>query len=470
MKIKKIFITSARKFSGKTAIIVGLSQLLKDEGHKVGYFKPIGRKKTVETGDIYDNDAIMMKQLLNLDESLEEICPVLLSREFILKVLPKEERKNTIKKIIDTFEKISANYDIVIIEGQQRNQDLAVLGLCNPVFGKFLQTKSLLITTGNDYSLMDDIFLQKEYFALNKAELAGVLFNNVSQHAIKTVKFEFIPVIKNQTGLRTFGIIPKESKLISPTVDDIYKMLTVGLFFIIEVTTGFLSNLVTRTGLFLYDTLRLEVVFGLFEKSVIDIFISDPIIKPLGTVLSNFVGPQMGGILFFILWFALIVISIDFVITKGLKRLIQTDWAERVSAAFNNPFKSFATGFSLTWLVGSSSIGTSLAIPMLATKMVTLDETYPYICGCGLATTVDLSQIYGYFAGGSVGVMLGAAHVLLNIFSLVLWLATPLRVVPLRIAKGVGRFMAAYRYSALLLLGYAVSVFILLPLIVILFL
>ena len=271
--------------------------------------------------------------------------------------------------------------------------------------------------------------------------------------------------IRRSTTLEEFN-----STIPCVIVNDVYKMLTVGLFFIIEVTTGFLSNLVTRTGLFLYDTLRLEVVFGLFEKSVIDIFISDPIIKPLGTVLSNFVGPQMGGILFFILWFALIVISIDFVITKGLKRLIQTDWAERVSAAFNNPFKSFATGFSLTWLVGSSSIGTSLAIPMLATKMVTLDETYPYICGCGLATTVDLSQIYGYFAGGSVGVMLGAAHVLLNIFSLVLWLATPLRVVPLRIAKGVGRFMAAYRYSALLLLGYAVSVFILLPLIVILFL
>lgn len=199
---------------------------MKKAGYKVGYFKPIGRQKESVTGKmVQDSDATMMKALLGLNESAEDLCPVLLSAEFIFHVLSKEKRKETIQKIVDTFEKISANYDVMIIEGQQRNQDMAVLGLCNPVFGKYLQAKSLVVTTGEKYSLLDDIFLQKEYFALNKAELSGVIFNNVSQHAIKNVKFEFVPVIKNQTGLRTFGIIPKESKLISPTVDDIYKIV-----------------------------------------------------------------------------------------------------------------------------------------------------------------------------------------------------------------------------------------------------
>ncbi|NVM01688.1 MAG: phosphotransacetylase family protein [Candidatus Helarchaeota archaeon] len=199
--------------------------MLKKAGHKVGYFKPIGRKKETSTGKILqDSDTILMKTLLDLKESLEDICPILLSREFILQVLSKEKRKETIQKIVDTFERVSANYDIIIIEGQQRNQDMAVLGLCNPVFGKILQAKSLIITNGEEYSLMDDIFLQKEYFGLNKAELAGILFNNVSSHAIKTIRYEFIPVIKNQTGLKTYGIIPIESKLISPTVEDVFKI------------------------------------------------------------------------------------------------------------------------------------------------------------------------------------------------------------------------------------------------------
>ena len=80
---------------------------------------------------------------------------------------------------------------------------------------------------------------------------------------------------------------------------------------------------------------------------------------------------------------------------------------------------------------------------------VDLDEAYPYLCGCNLATTGDLSQIYGYVAGGVVGVMWGSAHVLLNVLALILWLVTPLRVIPVRIANFIGRIMPSYRHSAL---------------------
>ena len=105
---------------------------------------------------------------------------------------------------------------------------------------------------------------------------------------------------------------------------------------------------------------------------------------------------------------------------------------------------------------------------MIATKIVTVDRVYPYISGCGLATTVDLAQLYGYVAGGLVSVMLGLSHVLLNIFGLVLWLLSPLRVIPVRIAKRLGQFKTSHPDSAILLIGYAICVFIVLPLLVIL--
>jgi hypothetical protein len=204
-----------------------------------------------------------------------------------------------------------------------------------------------------------------------------------------------------------------------------------------------------------------------FEKTLIDILIEEPIIKPLGNFFINLFGAQLSGVLLFTLWFALVVVSIDFLISKGLKKLIETDWADRVAAAFNSPLKSFATGFSITWLVGSSSVGTSLAIPMIATKIVNLEKAYPYLCGCNLATTVDLAQIYGYIAGGAVSVMLGLAHVLLNVFALLLWLVSPLRVIPVRIANSLGQYMTSKPHSSLLLVGYAIFMFIVLPLIII---
>ena len=251
-------------------------------------------------------------------------------------------------------------------------------------------------------------------------------------------------------------------------VDDIFKFLTVIIFFTLEVTTGFLSTITTALGAFIYELLRLEQIFAIFEKSVIDILIEEPIIKPLERIFSTWFGAQLGGLFFFILWFALVVVSIDLLITKGLNKLIETDWADRLSAALDSPFKSFTTGFFITWLVGSSSVGTSLIIPMVATKIVNLKKAYPYICGCALGTTLDLAQIYGYMAGGVVSIMLGLTHVLFNVFGLTLWLVSPLRIVPPRIANAAGRFIASSPHSTLLLIAYAIGTFVLLPLMVIL--
>jgi sodium-dependent phosphate cotransporter len=253
-------------------------------------------------------------------------------------------------------------------------------------------------------------------------------------------------------------------------VDDIYKILSIAVFFPLEIATGFLSRIVSSLGYVLFEILNLEEIFAIFENTVIDILITEPIIKPLGRIFTSFLSPRFSGIIFFAMWFGVVILAIDYLITRGLKTLIKTDWADRVSSAFQSSFKSFITGFSLTWLVGSSSIGTSLAIPMLATKVVDLNRVYPYLCGCTLATTVDLAQIYGYIAGGVIGLMLGMAHVLLNLFSLVIWLFSPLRIVPIMISKKIGNFIASKPYSPILLVAYVVTIFIIAPLLVIIFL
>jgi sodium-dependent phosphate cotransporter len=252
-------------------------------------------------------------------------------------------------------------------------------------------------------------------------------------------------------------------------VDDIYEFLTISILFPLEVTTGFLSRIVSALGTFLFQMLNLEQAFAVFEKTIIDIIISEPIIDPLGAVFSNSLGPRFSGLVFFVFWFIVVVFSIDFLISRGLRLLIQTDWADKVAAAFDSSIKSFTTGFSITWLVGSSSIGTSLAIPMIATKMVDLKKAYPYLCGCNMATTVDLAQIYGYIAGGIIGVMLGMAHVILNILALIIWLASPLRTVPIYIANRIAKMITSRPYSSLLLVAYVIGVFIVLPILVIIF-
>ncbi|NHI93612.1 MAG: phosphotransacetylase family protein [Candidatus Lokiarchaeota archaeon] len=219
--MKKIFLTSRDQFSGKSALAIGLSLALKEEGHNVGYFKPIGRRFKFGDGKETDFDVQVVSKILNLKEDYKDICPILLDRDFILEDMTKEKRKEYLNKIMTSFKKISKDYEIIIIEGQRTNQTLASVGLCNPVLGRYLEAKSLLLTGGEAYTLIDDIFLQNEYFTANKAGINGVIFNNVKSYAIPLIK-EYSPIVKNRCNIETLGIIPMNTKLIAPTIAEIF--------------------------------------------------------------------------------------------------------------------------------------------------------------------------------------------------------------------------------------------------------
>jgi len=249
-------------------------------------------------------------------------------------------------------------------------------------------------------------------------------------------------------------------------VDDVYEALTISIFFTLELTTGFISKMVLALGDFYVNVLKLEGFFASFEKSIIDIIIKEPIINPMKNLLLDMVGPKIGGMLMFLFWFGVIIVSMN-MITKAIEKIIELQWEDRVKAAFDNPVRGFIIGFGITFIVGSSSIGSSLVIPFLATKVVDLKKAYPYLVGCNMATTVDLSQIYGYMAGGITGMVLGSAHFLLNIMALTLWLISPLRVVPIAIAEWLGAKIAKNQNAAFALLIWVVIIFFVVPILII---
>lgn len=249
-------------------------------------------------------------------------------------------------------------------------------------------------------------------------------------------------------------------------VDDVYEGLTIGIFFTLELTTGLISKLVLRLGDFYTNVLQMELFFSRFEDTIIDIIIKDPMITPMKNTAVDFLGKLGGGLFMFLFWFGVIIVSMG-LITKGLEKLIETGWEDRVQAAFESPSKGFLTGFTITFIVGSSSIGSSLVIPFLATKVVNLKKVYPYLVGCNLATTVDLSQIYGYIAGGTTGMILGSAHVLLNLMALIIWFISPLRFVPIMIAEWLGGKITENENSVYSLLAWVIGVFFVIPIIII---
>ena len=249
-------------------------------------------------------------------------------------------------------------------------------------------------------------------------------------------------------------------------VDDVYEALTITIFFALELSFGFLSKIVLWLGDLYTKVLQLEGFFSAFQDSIVDILVKEPIIVPMKNMLVDLLGPRTGGVLMFVIWFGVIILSMG-MITKSLEKMIELQWEERVKAAFDKPAHGWFTGFMITLLVGSSSIGTSLVIPFLATKVVDLKKAYPYLVGCNMATAVDFSQIYGYMAGGITGMILGSAHILLNIMAMTIWFISPLRVVPVAIAEWLGAKITQNQNVAFALLIWVAVVFFLVPIVII---
>ncbi|MHC1591884.1 MAG: phosphotransacetylase family protein [Candidatus Helarchaeales archaeon] len=222
--MKKLMVTSRGRFAGKTATCIGLGLVLKENGYNVGYFKPIGRKDP-GAGDEPDYDAVMLKKIFKLDDDPRDICPVQLDRQFAVRCMMDEDQKEVFEAIDNALEKLEAKHDIILIEGQRRNEHLSSIGLSNPIVCKHINAKAIIITSGDDYTVLDDIYLQRELFKLHDATLLGLIFNNIRRHMLDLVKEDFTTALKSKMNLEVYGIIPMDVKLIAPTVREIYKIV-----------------------------------------------------------------------------------------------------------------------------------------------------------------------------------------------------------------------------------------------------
>ena len=173
-------------------------------------------------------------------------------------------------------------------------------------------------------------------------------------------------------------------------------------------------------------------------------------------------------------WGTMVVLGVIFLfaalllLTKTLRSLM----LERVEqffdkVLFRNAVTAYVVGLVLTAIVQSSSITTSLAVPLAGAGLLTLRQLFPYTLGANLGTT--FTALLASFATtadtpeqAAVGVALAFSHMLFNISGAALWY--PLKRVPLGMAVWYARLAARSKRWAVL---YLVGVFFALPVLVI---
>ena len=221
----KNIVISGETYSGKTMIALALAAKLRGEGKSVGYFKPVGKKsyeRSQKALDV-DEDAAVMKQVLELKANLACICPIVRTQSSYDEFL-QIGYDTLINKLMDCYNEISDGMDYMIIEGAKLPWHLLHVKLSTPQIAKHLDAMVLCIVNFKDITAIDDIFLQRDFFKLYGIEKLGIILNMVPPMLKSTITEKIKPFVEQQ-GLRFCGVVYQSRELFSPTVREILKEL-----------------------------------------------------------------------------------------------------------------------------------------------------------------------------------------------------------------------------------------------------
>ena len=242
------------------------------------------------------------------------------------------------------------------------------------------------------------------------------------------------------------------------SLHDIFHMFTVLILFPLELSTGYLR----RSASFLANT------FG--EHGGVEIMsplkaIIKPVVSLIKHALQDGIGLSSGAAAASMLILALILLfSALFFIVKIMK----SSTAKRAEIVFNNILGrsgviGILMGLVFTAIVQSSSITTSILVPIVASGITTVEVIFPITMGANLGTTV--TAILAALTGNIAGITIAFAHLLFNLTGIIIVYNIPiLKNAIINTAKKLATICSERRALAFV---YAFGMFYALPILLI---
>jgi solute carrier family 34 (sodium-dependent phosphate cotransporter) len=239
------------------------------------------------------------------------------------------------------------------------------------------------------------------------------------------------------------------------TVHDFFNLFAVAVLLPLELTTRFLSRVAGWVT---------ELVWGAeFDpaqpsRSPIRAAVRMPV-RWASDLLDT--GPIMSA-LFFSLGLLLIFFALAF-ITRNMRRLV----AGGVERAMNRLIgrgggaMGIVLGIGITVAVQSSTITTSILVPLVAAGILTLPSAYPITVGANVGTTIT-ALIASLAVLRPEGLTIALVHTLFNLSAMAfIFPVRQVRMIPVRLAEKIAG-MAARNHVVVLV--YGVGLFLVLPL------
>jgi sodium-dependent phosphate cotransporter len=232
---------------------------------------------------------------------------------------------------------------------------------------------------------------------------------------------------------------PQEFKraFAAAVVDDFFEILSILVLFPLQLTTNFLG---VGAG---FLSQGLAQVGGLAWTNPLQAIV-DPAVRLLTDSMSQS-GPVLLAISLILLVLALHYLVVD------LKALV----IGRVEAfvdkrLFKTASRAMLLGFACTVLVQSSSVTTSLVVPLAGIALLKLHQVFPYVLGANTGTTTT-AILAALVTGEEVALTVAFAHLLYNVIGIVvIW---PVRRIPMVLAEWLAERSARSKLVPLLYVG-----------------
>ncbi len=206
--MKKIVVSSMRSNSGKTSIIAGIISLMKDK--KFAYAKPLGDRLIYRKKRSWDYDASLMVNLLGRQGELEshyEKITLGFDRSRLKYMYDEEGMERALAEIVTD---IGGKNDVLFIESGKDLTSGAYLNLDAVSMTKSIDGKLLIVVSGDDDCVLDDLKFIEKYVKLEGVDFGGVIINKISD--LEEFENACTPLI-SKMGIAVVGVIPYQAQL-----------------------------------------------------------------------------------------------------------------------------------------------------------------------------------------------------------------------------------------------------------------
>ena len=234
------------------------------------------------------------------------------------------------------------------------------------------------------------------------------------------------------------------------TYHDFFNILTVIILFPLEYNYEFLSS-------------TAEAISGVFSTSS-ETAVPGPSSHfwlSFNPIIS-FVMRLIPSPFFFVVLGLLLLFSSILLFRRLISNLLNARLPETFSRFFfKSPLKSFTWGLITTAAIRSSTITTSVVVPIVAKKIVKLKQAAPFIMGANVGTTVTAFVAALLYANNTDTLSIAIVHFLFNCIGVLIFFPLSLlRKVPIALASSVGKLTLKYRLAGFL---YLLTTFFFLP-------